>query len=374
MPGIFISYRREDAGGYARGIADRLKQELDVPIFMDIDAIDPGADFVEAIEKAVGSCHVLIALIGTRWLDATDEDGQRRLNDPMDFIRLEIATALERNVEVIPVLLRGARMPRESDLPKPLKSLTRRQALKVSDERWDYDMGRLVQAVERSTTEFVLNGVKYEFVKIPAGEFDMGSNNGEDEEMPVRKVRISHSFQLGKYPVTQEQWKAVMGNNPSSFKGASRPVEQVSWDDVQEFLGKLKRCSDGFEYRLPTEAEWEFAARAGTTGDYAGNLDEMGWYEANSGGETHPVGEKKPNAWGLYDMHGNVWEWVHDWFSHYGSRPNPDADPPGPASGSLRVVRGGSWAARHCPSALRNRAEPGSRSSNLGFRPLRQAR
>ncbi|MEE8583520.1 MAG: formylglycine-generating enzyme family protein, partial [Acidobacteriota bacterium] len=143
-----------------------------------------------------------------------------------------------------------------------------------------------------------------------------------------------------------------------------------------EFLGKLNRRSDGFEYRLPTEAEWEYAARAGTTGDYAGNLDEVGWYEANSGNETHPVGEKKPNAWGLYDMHGNVWEWVHDWFSHYGSRPNPDTDPAGPASGSNRVIRGGGWStpAQYCRSADRNGNWPGNRNSALGFRLLRQAR
>ena len=220
--------------------------------------------------------------------------------------------------------------------------------------------------------------MKYEFVKIPAGEFDMGSNNGEDEEMPVRKVRISRSFQLGKYPVTQEQWKAVMGNNPSSFEGASRPVEQVSWDDVQEFLDKLNRPSDGFEYRLPTEAEWEYAARAGTTGDDLVNLGEMGWYVANSGDETHPVGEKKPNAWGLYDMQGNVYEWVQDWYDseYYGSRPNPDTDPSGPASGSLRVVRGGTWSypAQYCRSAYRFRDRPGYRFNALGFRLLRQDR
>ncbi|MEE8585033.1 MAG: formylglycine-generating enzyme family protein, partial [Acidobacteriota bacterium] len=350
------------------------------------DTIDPGADFVETIENAVGSCDVLIALIGTRWLDAADEGGQRRLNDPMDFIHLEIATALERNVKVIPVLLRGARMPRQRDLPKPLKAVTRRQALKVSDERREYDIGRLVQAVQRSTPrpgptpgldEKAEGGL--EFVKIPAGEFEMGSNHGERDEKPVRKVRISQPFQLGKYEVTLEQWEAVMGNNPASFAGARRPVEMVSWDDVREFIGNLNQRSDGFVYRLPTEAEWEYAARAGTSGDYAGDLDEMGWYDANSGYETHPVGEKKPNAWGLYDMHGNVWEWVQDRYDpeYYASRPDPDTDPQGwPERGSCRVVRGGGWGnpARGCRSALRGWCRPGVRGGGLGFRLLRQAR
>ena len=225
--------------------------------------------------------------------------------------------------------------------------------------------------------EFVLNGD--EFVKIRPGEFDMGSDKGgASDEKPVRRVRISKPFQMGKYEVTQEQWEAVMGDNPSGFEGARRPVENVSWGDVQEFIGKLNQRNDGFEYRLPTEAEWEYAARAGTTGDYAGNLDEMGWYGANSGNETHPVGEKKPNAWGLYDMQGNVFEWVQDWYDseYYGSRPNPDTDPTGPASGSLRVVRGGTWSypAQYCRSAYRFRDRPGYRFNALGFRFLRQAR
>ncbi|MEE8586367.1 MAG: SUMF1/EgtB/PvdO family nonheme iron enzyme [Acidobacteriota bacterium] len=413
MSGIFISYRRDDAGD-ARLIVEGLKQKLGHPV----SPIKPRAGSVEAIENAVGSCHVLVALIGDRWLEATDEDGQRRLDDPQDFIRLEIATALERNVKVIPVLLRGARMPRESELPEPLKAVTRRQALKVSDERWDYDMGRLAQAVEgstptpsptpgpderadgavepsavslsgtgiRSPVEFVLNGLKNEFVKIPAGEFDMGSNFGYRDEKPVRKVRISKPFQMGKYEVTQEQWKAVMMNNPSSFEGARRPVENVSWEGVQEFIVKLNQRSDVFEYRLPTEAEWEYAARAGTSGDFAGNLDEIGWYEANSGNGTHPVGDKKPNAWGLHDMHGNVWEWVQDWYAagYYGSRPNPDTDPQGPerTRRSLlsllvdRVVRGGGWnfPAQDCRSADRYWVRPGYRHDSLGFRLLRQAR
>src|SRR5437667_5221339 len=114
---------------------------------------------------------------------------------------------------------------------------------------------------------------------------------------------------MGKYEVTQAQWESVMERNPSRFRGADRPVEQVSWNDVQQFLQKLNARGDGYRYRLPAEAEWEYAARAGTSGPYAGNLDAMAWYEQNSGKQTHPVGQKQPNAWGLYDMHGNVWEW-----------------------------------------------------------------
>src|SRR5688572_10735614 len=152
------------------------------------------------------------------------------------------------------------------------------------------------------------------FVKIPAGEFLMGSDNGEDNEKPAHRVVISRGFEMGKYEVTQAEWEALMGSNPSKFKGTDLPVEQVSWDDAQSFIKAMNARNDGYEYRLPTDAEWEYAARAGATGDYGGtgNLSEMGWYGGNSGGKTHPVGGKTANAWGLYDMHGNSWEWCQD--------------------------------------------------------------
>jgi formylglycine-generating enzyme required for sulfatase activity len=220
------------------------------------------------------------------------------------------------------------------------------------------------------------NPLNIEFVTIPAGQFDMGSNTGYSDEKPVHRVVISKSFQLGKYEITQGQWKAVMGSNPSYFTGDDNlPVEQVSWNDVQLFIDKMNARNDGYRYRLPTEAEWEYACRAGTTGDYAGNLDQMGWYSSNSGGRTHAVGTKTPNPWGLYDMHGNVWEWVQDWYG-YGAYPSGTVtDPTGPSSGSYRVARGGSWggSAPYCRSARRSSSGPGLRSGSLGFRLLRTA-
>ncbi len=217
------------------------------------------------------------------------------------------------------------------------------------------------------------------FVLIPAGEFMMGSENGRSDEKPVHKVTISRSFEMGKYQVTQAQWEAVMGdkwwakNNPSHFKGAKLPVESVSWDDAQEFIEKLNAKNDGYIYRLPTEAEWEYACRAGSTGDYAGDLDGMAWYDSNSANKTHPVGEKKPNAWGLHDMHGNVWEWCMDWYSSDYYSQSPSTDPSGPSTGSVRLVRGGSWSgdARDCRSANRDGCAPTIRGDNLGFRLVR---
>src|SRR4029434_679147 len=158
----------------------------------------------------------------------------------------------------------------------------------------------------------MVNSLGMPFVLVPAGEFLMGSADGADDERPVHTVRISQPFYLGQYAVTQAQLQAVMESNPSQFTGdPNRPVEQVSWEDVQEFIRRLHAREGGAAYRLPTEAEWEYAARAGSTtaycfGDDPRQLREYAWYSENSGGQTHPVGQLKPSAWGLYDMHGNV--------------------------------------------------------------------
>jgi formylglycine-generating enzyme required for sulfatase activity len=226
----------------------------------------------------------------------------------------------------------------------------------------------------------VQNKYGIEMVYIPPGEFMMGSENGEKNEQPVHRVTISQAFYIGRYEVTQAQWKEVMGNNPSRFKGDNLPVESVSWEDAQSFIQKLNQMNDGYAYRLPTEAEWEYACRAGTTGDYAGDLDSMAWYSANYGGKTHPVGTKQPNGFGLYDMHGNVWEWCQDWYdaSYYAS--SPASDPQGPGSGKYRVLRGGSWnyVATFLRSAFRYRTTPDLRSSHYydydGFRVVAAVR
>jgi formylglycine-generating enzyme required for sulfatase activity len=175
--------------------------------------------------------------------------------------------------------------------------------------------------------------------------------------------------------VTQGQWEALMGSNPSNFKGADLPVEQVSWTEAMEFCRKLTereraagRLPEGYAYTLPTEAQWEYACRAGTTGNYAGDLNSMGWYAHNSGNMTHHVGQKQANAWGLFDMHGNVWEWCLDWYSIYPG--GSVTDPIGPSSGTNRVNRGGSWSytALSCRSATRSWYAPGTRLNTLGFR------
>jgi formylglycine-generating enzyme required for sulfatase activity len=210
------------------------------------------------------------------------------------------------------------------------------------------------------------NGVKLEMVLIPASEFLMGSPDSDKDNIgyvkPQHRVRITKPFYLGKYLVTQEQWQAVMDEKPSHFKGPKYPVELVSSDDFQRFVQKLnvKIGTQNGKFALPTEAQWEYACRAGSTtkycfGDDEARLGDYAWFGEDSGNKTHPVGEKKPNAWGLYDMHGNIWEWCQDWYGRDYYANSPTDDPTGPATGAGRVIRGGCWRdpARLCRSAAR---------------------
>ena len=221
------------------------------------------------------------------------------------------------------------------------------------------------------------NSFGMKFTHIPAGEFMMGSN--ELATKPVHKVFIKKPFYLGNYPVTQKEWKAVMRTNPSHFKGDNLPVECVSWDDVQNFIKKLNEKENVNKYRLPSEAEWEYACRAGTTtkysfGDNHTMLYDYAWYKSNSGSETHDVGQKKPNLWGLYDMHGNVFEWTQDkYHSNYYYGVPTDGSAWESGGSSERVIRGGSWLnhALYGWSANRFSGEYDSRFKYLGFRLLR---
>lgn len=217
------------------------------------------------------------------------------------------------------------------------------------------------------------NGVVMEFVRIDPGSFSMGSENSRADEKPATKVSITKPFYLGKFEVMQEQWQAVMEANPAHYQGANLPVEQVSWNDCQEFLAKLNRKLDRYKFRLPSEAEWEYACRAGTTTEYSfgdgeARLDEFGWFRGNAGRKTHPAGAKKPNPWGLFDMHGNVWEWCQDW---YGPYPGGEvSDPTGASDGKQRVIRGGSWShgGRDLWSSFRLKFAPDFRFRSIGVR------
>ena len=219
-------------------------------------------------------------------------------------------------------------------------------------------------------------GATMEMIYVGPGEFMMGSNNDDSGEKPVHRVRLTKGYWLGKFEVTQKQWQSVMGKNPSKFSGDNKPVECVSWNDCQKFIGKIQsevmRQFGNYKASLPTEAQWEFACRAGMTGDYAGNLDTMAWYGEHwyTGGSTHPVGTKNANAWGFYDMHGNVCEWCQDRYDRDYYSKSPVNDPCNTAAGGLRVMRGGAWdkEARHCRSAQRYWISPHFAYDSYGFR------
>lgn len=245
-------------------------------------------------------------------------------------------------------------------------------------------------AMERTATRALAaeaaNALKMEMVKIAGGRFVMGDK--EQSDARPHEVTVS-PFMMDKYLVTQEAYQKLIGSNPSRWKGVKNPVEQVRWSDAVRFCNKrsevegLKPCYDlktwkcDFEaagYRLPTEAEWEFACRAGTTtaylfGDQPAKLGEYAWYDKNSGGRPHPVGQKKPNAWGLYDMIGNVWQWCNDFYKVDGYQGSSATDPAGPPAGETKVVRGGAWrfSAENCRSGYRYNESPGYADVCFGY-------
>jgi formylglycine-generating enzyme required for sulfatase activity len=252
-----------------------------------------------------------------------------------------------------------------------------------------------LSAQTAAQTASLKNAIGMEFVKIPAGEFMMGCSPNDtackNEEKPQHQVRITKAFEMSKYEVTQAQWKAVMNSaNDSVFVGDNNPVEMVTRAEAIDFANRLNMRNDGYRYRLPTEAEWEYAARAGTTGATYGPLADIAWFGKNSNEETHPVGGKKPNAWGLHDMLGNVREWTADTFlaTYYAS--SPVDDPPGAPANSgergqpgyqggagvaLPLIRGGSWPNPEESLRVSDRYHyfgPTLRLSDLGFRLVRQ--
>ncbi|MBQ9363829.1 MAG: formylglycine-generating enzyme family protein [Bacteroidaceae bacterium] len=233
-----------------------------------------------------------------------------------------------------------------------------------------------------SSNTYTVNGVSFKMVPVTGGTFWMGAQkrnssgynydaDAYNDEAPLHSVTLSDYF-MGETEVTQALWVAVMGNNPSNRQGDNLPVEQVSWDDCQEFITKLNTLT-GQTFRLPTEAEWEYAARGGSKSQgykYSGSniIEDVAWYTGNSSSKTHDVGTKQPNELGLYDMSGNVWEWCQDWFDDYSS--NAQTNPTGASSGSYRVDRGGGWnyAARGCRVSFRDSCTPTYTNYSFGFR------
>ena len=410
MSDIFISYSSEDRGK-AKDIAEALKQQ-GFSVWWD-RSIPPGKTFDTVIEEALDAAKCVIVLwsrtsVSSKWVKTEASEGDRR--------GILIPVLIERDVK-IPLAFRLMQAADLRDWEGKLPHLGFDNLLKAvagilgrpvqpgqkTNEVRDMEPEKVHISIEEPEKIAKQdNSISMKFTLIPAGAFYMGSEES-DGEKPVHKVKINNPFYLGTYPVTQREWKAIMRSNPSKFKGDDLPVERVSWDKVQEFIKKLNEKEGTDKYRLPSEAEWEYACRAGTTTRYSFDDDELklgdyGWYAENSGsrspkkgddfgydtddlfqnrwkGKTHSVGQKKPNSWGLYDMHGNVEEWVQDmWHDCYDGAPTDGSSWESGDDGAERVNRGGSWRiyAWDCRSAFRGRDVPRRRINFLGFRLLRE--
>lgn len=402
MSSIFINYRRDDSSGYAGRIYDRLSNHFSSDhVFMDIDQIEPGEDFHDVINEKLKSVQVAIVLIGKYWLDIADVAGQRRLDNPDDWVRLEIAALLERKIRVIPVLIGGAVMPQSTQLPENLMPLARRNAYEINDKRFHTDMDKLIPVMEKvinaqkaaynptlkpsSTSATSRLPFEPKMVRIPPGKFLMGSPENEagrwDAEGPQHEVTISNAFEIGKYPVTFDEYdlfaKATKRKLPNDqgWGRSQRPVINVSWHDAQDYV-KWLSGQTGKPYRLPTEAEWEYAARANTQTRYWWGDDIDTNNAVYNTTQTEPVGSFKANAFGLYDTAGNVWEWVQDcWHENYNNAPKDGSAWLEVNGGNCdrRVVRGGSWDndPRLLRSAYRNWGSTDYAIYFLGFRIAR---
>ncbi|MBN8518420.1 MAG: SUMF1/EgtB/PvdO family nonheme iron enzyme [Candidatus Accumulibacter sp.] len=489
---IFISHRRQDSEAAASRLAEDLRRHFaDEQVFQDFSSIDPGADFVEAVQRGLDTCAAVVVVIGPDWLKVVDRSGRRRIDLPEDWVRHEVGESLRRpGVRVFPVLVGGADMPGVADLPVELQPLTRRQAFPLTVRHWPKDVAELAEHLRRvpgldrpqrvtglvdwlrkigagkgwrwsgvavavlaalgywwsssrdpagprvtkladppvvkptdpptarpavaaprtepdlhpeaETTETARPARKAgevfrdcsdcpEMVVIPAGRFLMGSPKGEsgrsNDEGPQHEVAMAQPFAVGKYEVSFAEWDACVAAggcrhrpDDAGWGRSRRPVVNVSWEDARTYVAWLAKKT-GKGYRMLSEAEWEYAARAGTTSSYPwGN--EAGQGRANfqgsgsqwSGKQTAPVGSFAPNRFGLYDMIGNAWEWTQDcWNESYSGAP-AEGSPWLKGDCGRRVVRGGSWNLQpeDARAAFRSWVVPGDRDIILGFRLARK--
>jgi formylglycine-generating enzyme required for sulfatase activity len=353
----------------------RLKNDGFSP-WLDEEDLIPGQDWQREISKEVGLCHVVIVCLSSV---SINKEG---------FVQKEIRIALDAadqkpkgTIFIIPARLEECKVPdrlsqwhwvnlfEESGYGKLVHSLnTRSRELGITPIS-QAGPAIIPSPIAGTVKVNPQDGQKY--VWIPPGTFQMGcfenDHEGFENEKPPHPITITKGFWLGQTPVTQAAYQRVMGNNPSHFHGEQLPIETVTWNQAKAFC-------EAVGGRLPTEAEWEYAARAGTTGARYGQLEGIAWYRENSGGKTQEVGQKQPNGWNLYDMMGNVWEWVGDWYDEKPYAESPSVDPSGPASGKYRVLRGGSFndVSRTLRSSVRVRIKPDDWSYILGFRCVRE--
>jgi formylglycine-generating enzyme required for sulfatase activity len=425
MADIFVSYRRDDSQWPAGRINERLEAVFGAgQVFFDTVTIRPGEDFHQVLGDRVGLCRVLLAVIGSRWLDILEA----RLGEPNDFVRIEIAEGLQRKVRVIPVLIDGAKPPPATRLPDDLKALARLNAIPVRADTFRSDLDQLIGflrdyldkepagerqgriKVDAKITHLAPDGrfksgagraewfkdldVGPEMVVVPAGSFTMGSSSSEiaaftkwgpyprdwyESERPQRTVTIKAPFAVSRFAITFDQWDAAGLSHRPGDEGwgrGRRPVINLSWQDAKDYANWLSEKT-GKTYRLLSEAEWEYCCRAGTTtafwcGDsmstkqanYDGNYTYGGGPKGEYRQGTVPVDSFDPNPWGLYQVHGNVWEWCEDnWHADYLGAPQDGSVWAG-GDALVRVFRGGSWT--DGPECLRSADRLGDRADTRG--------
>ena len=351
---VFICHASEDKLSVAEPLSKALSS-IGLNVWYDDYTLNLGDSLHRSIDQGLRDCRFGIVILSPKFFNK-------------EWPKRELDGLSTRELEGDKIILPIWHNVTHRDVAR--FSLLLADKLAISTDKGMPEVVRSILRVVRPDTD---NRLGIDFVLIPSGDFTMGAISSQDE-MPTHYVTISQSLYFSKYLITQNQWQSILGESPSKFKGDSnRPVEFVSWDDTQRFIGELNYQDNGRHYRLPTEAEWEYACRAGSSmldrfENDSRQLDSYGWYRANSNSETHPVGQLKANNWNLYDMHGNVWEWVQDWFAPYGE--GRQVDPPGPLSGWCRVLRGGGWRddARLCRPTYRGHWHPSYRSDDLGFR------
>lgn len=456
---IFMSYRRDDSAGHAGRLHDRLERQFGKElVFMDVDSIPLGLDFVSILKREVETCDVLLAIIGPNWLIAKDRGGTLRLSDPNDFVRIEIAAALRRNIPVVPILLEDAQIPRSDQLPEELKSLAIRNGMNIRHASFHSDVEKLIRGIDqhagmskpdnrliderdkaqsiaievgpRATqktlsiapgrTDFFRDLPEApELVVVPSGEFLMGSPPHEEgrehdgREGPQHGVLIARPFAIGRFAVTVAEFAAfvegsgyampsamltleasgwaVRGNRPYLKPGfeqlATHPVVGVNWTNAKAYCSWLSELI-GKRYRLPTETEWEYACRGGSKtpfwwGDTV-STDQANYrgesvYGSGSIGEyrkqTVSVDKFESNCWGLFQVHGNVWEWCEDVYAeNYRNAPTDGSACAVGKNPLIRVMRGGSWSnsPRFLRSASRGTDRLDVHDSIVGFRVVRE--
>ena len=377
---VFISYSRKDSE-----VAKRICKAFDeagITYFIDLQGISGGFEFPTVLAEAIINSRIFL------YLESENSYESR-------FTQSEITFAFNEKPKggILPYIIDGSTMPPalrfvfsninwrrmeehpiDTVLVDDLLHLLNKE--KVQPNAFEPKVTPLPSVVSGDKKTYIVNGVSFTMIKIVGGTFTMGASNDDsdalDGDKPAHQVTLS-SYSIGETLVTQELWQAVMGCNPSYHKGnLQRPVERISWDDCLKFIRKLNALT-GETFRLPTEAEWEYAARGGSQSrgyKYSGsdNIESVVWYSDNSSHTTHPVKGKLPNEIGLYDMSGNVWKWCADWYGSYSS--SSQTNPTGPSSGSYRVLRGGSWSfsASRCRVANRSFILPSIAFDNIGLR------